>query len=130
MRGFADEYRGKTANTDGFEQAVAEAFDEPMDWFFDQWVYGVEVPTYKPNLRVVKLAEGETPYALRGEIIQENVADGFRMPVPIMLTFENRPPMVLRVWVDAERVEVDQPLPAHPTKVEFNYLDSVLAWIK
>ena len=37
MRGFAGDNAGGVASTRSFEAAVAKAFGEPMDWFFDQW---------------------------------------------------------------------------------------------
>ena len=130
MRRFADDHLHGIANTRAFEQTVTAAFGEPMDWFFDQWVYGVDVPTYRPDLEVVPTGSGDAPFALRGSIAQENVPDGFRMPVPIRMTFNDRSPLIHRIWVDADRVEVDLPLPARPSDIEVNYLNAVLARIR
>ena len=130
MRRFADDHLHGIASTRAFEDAVTEAFGEPMDWFFDQWVYGVEVPTYHPELDVVRTGSSDAPFALRGTIAQEKVPKGFRMPVPIRLTFEDRPPTTHRILVDSDRVEVDVPLPARPSDIEFNYLNSVLARVR
>jgi aminopeptidase N len=129
MTRFASEQMHQMASTATFEQAVTTAFDEPMDWFFDQWVYGVDVPTYRADLRVVAGSdvEGEAPFRLSGTVQQEDVPDGFRMPVPIAVRFADRPPLLRRVWVDTGMVDVDLPLPARPTEVEFNYLNGVLA---
>ena len=129
MRRYVADHLGGVMSTRSFETAVETAFGEPMDWFFDQWVYGVEVPTYKVDLEVQPGAEGAAPYALRGRIRQEEVSAGFRMPVPIRLTFDDRPPLVHRVWVDAQEVSVDLPLPARPRRVEFNDRHAVLAKI-
>ena len=52
------------------------------------------------------------------------------MPVPIRVTFDDQPPMVHRVWVEAARVDVDLPLPARPSEIEFNYLNAVLAHVR
>ena len=68
MRGFAQAHAGGVASTAAFEAAVSEAFNEPMDWFFDQWVYGTEVPTYRPDLDVVASGDAAMPFALRGAI--------------------------------------------------------------
>ena len=37
---------------------------------------------------------------------------------------------VHRVWVDADSVGVDLPLPDRAAKVDFNYLNSVLARVR
>ena len=80
-----------------------------MGWFFDQWVYGVDVPTYRPDLKVSRVVDRSTPYLLHGTIGQEDVPDNFRMPVPILVRFETHPPVASRVWVDADAVEVEIP---------------------
>ena len=118
------------ATTAAFEAAAAEAFGEPMDWFFNQWVHGVDVPTYRPDLKVTRLIDSADPFVLHGRIEQGDVPDGFRMPVPIVVRFDDRPPITHRIWVDAETVDVEIPLPAEPTAVEFNYHHGVLAHVR
>lgn len=130
MRGYAAARLGRVMSTRSFEDAVAEAFGEPMAWFFDQWVYGVDVPTYRVDLDVSPVADRPLPFVLHGRVRQEDVPDGFRMPVPIRLTFEDRPPIVRRVLVDAPEVAVDLPLPARPADIEFNAGHAVLARVR
>jgi hypothetical protein len=48
-----------------------------MNWFFDQWVYGTEVPAYKFEYTVSK--DG----MLNGKLTQSGVSDNFVMLVPI-----------------------------------------------
>ena len=130
MRRFAGDHRREPASTATFEAAVTGAFGEPMDWFFDQWVYGVDVPTYRPNLTTSRLIDQDDPYVLHGTVRQEDVSSRFRMPVPILVRFKDRPPMVRRVWVEGESVEVEIPLPAEPSDIEFNYRHGVLAQVR
>ena len=130
MRAYATDHVGGTMSTQSFETAVADAFGKPMDWFFDQWVYGVEVPTYRPDLKVSPQVDSPAPFVLHGRIRQEDVSEGFKMPVPIRLTFDDRPPMIHRVWVDADEVRVELPLPAKPNRVEFNAEHGVLAKVR
>jgi hypothetical protein len=130
MRGFVADHRVEAASTDAFEAAVTRAFGEPMDWFFDQWVYGVDVPTYRPDLTVSRLIDQDDPFVLHGTIRQEDVPDGFRMSVPIRMQFDDRPSITHRVWVDADTVEVEIGLPAEPSEIEFNYHHGVLADVR
>ena len=130
MRGYATSHVGAVMSTPSFEAAVSDAFGEPMRWFFDQWVYGVEVPTYRPELEVSPVIDSPTPFVLRGRIRQEDVSDGFKMPVPIRITFDDHPPMTARVWIDADEVQVEVPLPARPNRVEFNAEHGVLAKVR
>jgi hypothetical protein len=48
-----------------------------MDWFFNQWVYGTQVPAYKFEYKVT--SDG----MLNGKITQSGVSDDFAMLVPI-----------------------------------------------
>ena len=130
MRGYAVAHMGREMSTRSFEDAVAGAFGEPMGWFFDQWVYGVDVPTYRVDLDVSRVVDQPAPFVLQGRIRQEDVPDGFRMPVPIRLTFDDRPPIVRHVLVDAPEVAVELPLPARPAEVEFNAGHAVLARVR
>ena len=130
MTGFVDDHREQPATTRAFEAAVTRAFGEPMDWFFDQWVYGVDVPTYRPRLEVSPVIDRDLPYLLHGSVRREDVPDDFRMPVPIALRFDSHPPIVRRIWVDSDTVEVDIPLPAEPTTIDFNYRHGVLANVR
>ena len=130
MQRFASRHMFATATTRDFETAVAEAFGEPMDWFFDQWVYGTEIPTYRPDLRVSPLVDSDAPFVLHGSIAQEDVPDGFKMPVPIALHFPDDDSLIVRLWIDRDTVPVELPLPARPSSIEFNYGDAVLARVK
>ena len=130
MRGYAVAHVGRVMSTRSFEDAVTEAFGEPMGWFFDQWVYGVDVPTYRVDLDVSRVVDRPAPFVLHGRIRQEDVPDGFRMPVPIRLTFDDRPPIVRRVLVDAPEVRVELPLPVRPADIEFNAGHAVLARVR
>lgn len=53
-----------------------------MDWFFNEYVYGTEMPTYKFEYQ---LSSGGT--TLWGRITQSGVSDRFKMLVPIYVDF-------------------------------------------
>jgi len=48
-----------------------------MDWFFNEWVYGTQVPAYKLEYNVT--SEG----VLSGKLTQSGVSDDFVMLVPL-----------------------------------------------
>ena len=130
MRRFVRDHLDKPASTQSFETAVTQTFGQSMQWFFDQWVYGIDVPTYRPNLQVSRVLDQPSPYLLHGTIQQEDVGETFRMPVPIMVTFAEHESRLYRIWVDAGTVSVEVPLPAEPTAIEFNYQHAVLAQVR
>ena len=130
MRGVVRDHAGGVVSTRSFEAAVTEAFGEPMDWFFDQWVYGVDVPTYRPDLDVSPLRDAAMPFVVHGTVRQEDVPPGFRMAVPIRLEFRDHAPILRRIRVDREEVAVEIPVPAEPERIEFNYQHGVLARVR
>jgi len=51
-----------------------------MDWFFDAWVYGTEMPSYKFEYQLAGTN-------LTGKITQSGVSDKFKMPVPVYVDY-------------------------------------------
>jgi hypothetical protein len=49
-----------------------------MDWFFNEYVYGTEMPSYKFEY---ELTDGGT--TLNGHVTQSGVSDNFKMLVPV-----------------------------------------------
>ncbi|MDQ2855613.1 MAG: hypothetical protein M3R68_04735, partial [Acidobacteriota bacterium] len=52
-----------------------------MDWFFDEWVYGTEMPSYRFDYQIG--ADG----SLSGRITQSGVSDKFVMRVPVYVDY-------------------------------------------
>jgi Peptidase family M1 domain len=88
MKDYATTYAGGFASTADFQKIVERHMvpamnatgDGRMDWFFNQWVYGVEVPRYVADLKV-EAAGAET--RIHGTVRQEGVTKEFRAVVPL-----------------------------------------------
>lgn len=124
MTGFYAAHAGSEATTEDFLEHVTAAFGQPMDWFFEQWVYGTEIPTYDPDLDAEREGDG---WRLTGSIEQDGVADSFRMPVPIRVRYRDGTSEVLLVEVYGPETEVDLPLRGEPDGVDFDPFAAVLA---
>jgi hypothetical protein len=93
MHDYTTSFGGRQATTADFQRVVERhmvpamnaAGDGRMDWFFRQWVYGVEAPRYVTDLHV-RTAEGRIH--IDGKVRQEGVADDFHAALPIYLEFE------------------------------------------
>jgi aminopeptidase N len=100
-----------------------------MKWFFRQWVYGNQLPTYR-------LAYDYTPadsnqWTITCRISTEGVDDDFKMFVPLEITFENNRKAYLRLLVDKPEMSFTLPVVEHkPRKLKLNPFESVLAEIK
>jgi len=89
MKDFVNTYRNKPATTEDFKAVVERhmtpqmnfAGDRKMDWFFNNYVYGTEIPKYTLDTSSEAGADGKLTYILR--IQQSDVSPSFRMLVPI-----------------------------------------------
>ena len=94
--------------------------------FFDQWVYGTEVPEYEFQYRLGK-SKGQT--ILNAKVIQSGVSDRFVMPIPIYVDYG-------KGWVELGKATLvgnktyelkNIPLPVKPKKVAILALKDILA---
>jgi hypothetical protein len=96
-----------------------------MDWFFDEWVYGTELPSYRLEYTIEREA-GKT--VLAGGLTQNGVSARFRMRVPIYGVFGAKRLLIGSIAIagnDTRRFRV--PLAAVPTRVLLNADYEVLA---
>ena len=136
MKDYTSTYGGRFASTADFQKIVERHMvpamnatgNGKMDWFFNQWVYGAEVPRYVVDLKVDAAGE-ET--RIHGTLRQEGVAKDFRALVPIYVEFGKnetaRVGMVPMVGEASVPVDVKLKLPRKPRKALLNVHGEVLA---
>jgi aminopeptidase N len=136
MKDFAASYAGKNPTTADF-QAVVErhmtptmdlTHDRKMDWFFRQWVDGIEIPRYTAKLDVAPA--GADQYRISGSLTQEGVSTNFHGFLPVYVEFEKSEVLRLAVvtFTGTETVPIDTTLklPRKPVRVVANALHDVL----
>ena len=91
MQDFVSTYRGKAATTEDFK-AIVEKHMNPdmdaegnhkMDWFFNEYAYGTQLPSYKTDYSFDAAPDGTITMNLN--VAQSGVDDKFRMVVPVYL---------------------------------------------
>lgn len=129
LHDFYNQYRGKKVSTEDFQKIIEKHLGGSMDWFFQQWVYGTDIPTYRFAYRVEKTPEGK--YLVHCRIKQEDVPENFKAYVIIKMDLGKGRLARVRVLVDKPVNDIALPLlPDKPKKVVFNDLESVLAKVK
>ena len=128
MTDFYRSYEGQRASTDDFRRVVERHVGSDMRWFFDQWVHGTAIPTYRVASRTQTGPDGQFQVALR--VRQEDVPDDFMMYVPVTVDLGKDQVARFRVKVKGPLTEVSLPVPAKPKEVRFNDLEGVLAEVK
>ncbi|MCC6350452.1 MAG: hypothetical protein IT347_12765 [Candidatus Eisenbacteria bacterium] len=124
LRDFYTRFRGRRAFTEDFRAAVERATGEDMGWFFEQWVYGADVPVCRFAWKVEPAGDR---WKVTGRIEQTGVPESFRYPVFLRVDFADGRYSRQRVWVRGPVTEFELPLsPQKPAGVVFNDLDAVL----
>ena len=129
MRDFYARFEGKAASTEDFMHVAQRYAGEDLGWFFDQWVYGTDVPTYRFAYKTERTPEGK--YRVRCRVQQTGVPESFRMPVPIRVDFGGDRFAWVRSTIQGATSEFDLPLmELQPKAVVFNDLQSVLCKVE
>jgi hypothetical protein len=89
MQDFVKTYAGRAATTEDFKAIVEKhmtpdmnaAGNGKMDWFFNEYVYGIALPTYAFNATFDKSSAGNVVFHYH--LTQSGVDDNFVMPVPV-----------------------------------------------
>jgi peptidase M1-like protein len=127
MREFYQTYKGGRASTLDFQRQMEKSSNADLSWFFGQWVYGTDIPTYKWAWRADPADGGK--YKVRLRVVSERVPPSFLAYVPVTIDLGGDQVARLRVRVTGDTTAVELPvtLPAGPKGVKFNDLDGVLA---
>jgi hypothetical protein len=136
MRDFAQTYGNRIATTEDFKATVEKHMpaeldllgNRKMDWFFDQYVYGTAIPSYKFEYSFENVANG---LLLNVKVTQSNVDDKFVMRVPLYLEFANGKVLRLGAANLAGNTSFQQQIPLgvfqdKPKRAVLNYYSDVL----
>jgi len=137
MHDFVESYRLQAATTEDFkaivEKHMSPAMDldgnHKMDWFFNQYVYGTELPAYHFEGQVTHNGDSTS---LHFKLTQSGVPDKFRMLVPLYLELAGGKVMRLGAVITSGSKTIDKTvqlpkLPSPVKRVVINYYYDVLS---
>jgi aminopeptidase N len=138
MQDFVKTFSGKAATTEDFKAVVEKHMTPEMDlegnhkldWFFNEYVYGTQLPSYKMDSSFDIGADGDVVLNLK--LTQSNVDDKFRMLVPIYLELDEGKIAFLGRGRLTGNKAIEQKIPlkglkTKPRRAMVNYYDDVLA---
>jgi hypothetical protein len=138
MQDFVRTYSGKAATTEDFKAMVEKHMtremdlegNQKMDWFFNEYVYGTQLPSYQMNATFDKGTDGDVVMTVK--MSQSNVDEKFRMLVPIYLEGANGNTFFLARARLTGTSTFEQKIPLRgmkdvPRRAVINYYDDVLA---
>jgi hypothetical protein len=104
--------------------------NQKMDWFFNEYVFGTQLPSYKFESSFDTGADGDV--VLNMKVTQSNVDEHFRMTVPIYLELADGNMFFLGRARVSGNSSIEQKVPlkglkTKPRRAVINYYDDVLA---
>jgi aminopeptidase N len=140
MRDFVATYSGRAATTEDFKATVEKHMTTAMDlegnhkldWFFNEYVYGTQLPSYKFDYSFDPGADGDLVLSIK--LTQSGVSPEFRMLVPIYLEMADGKIARLGSARPFGSMTVDQKVPLKgvkekPRRAMIAYYNDVLATI-
>jgi len=138
MQDFVKTYSGKAATTEDFKAALEKHMTPEMDmdgnhkldWFFDEYVYGTQLPTYKLDASFDTGADGDVVFNVK--LSQSGVDDHFKMLVPIYLELADGNMYFLGRARMKGNMSMDQKMPlkglkTKPKRAVIAYYDDILS---
>ena len=137
MHDFVNTYRDRAATTEDFK-AVMERDMPPwmdldknhkLDWFFDDYVYGTDIPKYTVMAEFTKNGDVTSAHM---KLTQSGVSDDFKMLVPLYLELSDKRVVLIGRATIKGSGTVEQTLnlgklPSAPVKMVANYYNDVLS---
>lgn len=129
LRDIQQQYSGKKTSTQDFRAVVERHVGHDMGWFFNEWIYGTDIPTYTCAYSVDKAPADK--YVVHCRIVQRNTDSAFQMPMIVKADFGDGRFARMRITVRGPVTVVDlPPMPLPPKDIVFNDLESVLCTVE
>ena len=126
MRDFVKTFANRNASTDDFQKIVEKHMGQPMDWFFNEYVYGTEIPSYDFQYNLQPTGDGKS--TLQISLTQSGVSDQFQMRMPVYVTMGKRVVRLGVITVKGSTTAKSQvTLPMVPDHVSLDEFHDVLA---
>ncbi len=130
LRDFVRTHRGGFASTRDFQAVLARHARADWSWFFDQWVDGTAIPSYRWSYEIATSPDAQGRYIASLRVRQSDVPPGFKMSVPVVAELPGGKVGRVRVMVDEPDETFPIPFPEKPRSLTFNPGFEVLAKTK
>jgi aminopeptidase N len=128
MEDFVNRYRNSSSSTEQFLQVANEHFSRTaiaqkygiknLDWFFSQWVWQTELPSYRLEYSIRDQEDGKA--LVQGTLFQENAPEHWAMPLPVVIKFKGNQIARGTVLALGPKQPVSIPLPIKPESMELD----------
>lgn len=127
LRDFIASHANGNATTEDFKRIVEKHFPGNWDWFFDQWIYGAEIPTLEYDIDTARKPNENGAYPITIHVRKTDVPADFVVPVPVQVELVSGQTATITAVVKEEDQTLTYELPARVKNVEFNARHGILA---
>jgi aminopeptidase N len=133
MHDFVESHRDRPATTESFKNIAEKHMTKLMDfqrngrldWFFDEWVFGTQIPRYHFEYQITPAEAGK--FKLHMTVTQSEVDDRFSMLVPVFADFGKGMARIGQIGIVGNTTRTaDVLLPSQPKKVALNAYKEIL----
>lgn len=133
MHDFVETHRDEPASTESFKAIAEKHMTKQMDltqngrldWFFNEWVYGTQVPRYHFDYQVTPADAGKAKIHMT--ITQSEVDDNFGMLIPVFVDFGHGYARLGQIGIAGNTTKtIDVTVPQAPKKVALNAYKDIL----
>ena len=136
MQDYCKTFDNKAASTEDFKAIVEKHMtrgmdldgNHKMDWFFNQYVYGMGEPQYTFHATTEATADGKTH--IKGEIARSGVPDNWKDAVPLYAHIGDRTIKMGLIGVTHASEPFDFAIPGKIDRVSINDYEDLLAEVK
>ena len=128
IRAYVRTYNGLPATTADLKRLIEEYTGMEQTQFFQQWVYGNELPEVKARTRISQAADGR--WEVVGRLERRNVTEPFSIDLPIEVEFEDGRMERSRIALEQSITELRLFFTRKPKKVRLNPFEFALISVK
>jgi hypothetical protein len=88
LRDFLKTYQGELVGTEDFRSVVEKHASGDWNWFFDQWIYGADLPTLRWSYEAPRRPDAEGCYALNIQARRDDDEGELVPPIPLRVELE------------------------------------------
>jgi aminopeptidase N len=128
LRDYVREFSGKRATTADLRRVLERNAPGDWNWFFDSWIYGADLPSYRWQYTVAPAADGK--FEVKVKVQRKDVAKGFVAAIPVRIEFGGDQLGYAFMINREDEQTLTTVVPMKPKNVVFAPEHSLLAWTK
>ena len=126
LAAYRDAFQFRTASTEDFQGVVEAVWGQDLEWFFDQWIYGIGIPSYRWWWSATEVDEfGNSQVTVHVDQNQESSRPTFKMPIDLSFS-DGSNEANLVIWDSLRSQDFSITLSFVPTALTFDENEWIL----